>query len=315
MRRMRHKIFTMAPPLTIPPFMGSVSAQSPQGFSAAIFGAPHGTPYAGVDNRVHRGAPDAFRQALHADADWLTHWDWDLGGPLLKHGQTICDLGNLKTKPKDGPGNRALIESTTRSILDAGAVPIMFGGDDSVPIPFIAAYSNQPAIVILQIDAHIDWRNDRYGESLGFSSTMRRASEHDYVWRIVQAGARGLGSAREQEVRDALNWGAHIVSSRVIHHKGIEEVLNHIPEDCDCVITLDLDALDSSQMPAVAYPSPGGLSFTQVTDLISGVAAKARIAGFCMVEFVPLRDKLKTAAFTAARIAANVIGRIRPREG
>jgi agmatinase len=68
-------------------------------------------------------------------------------------------------------------------------------------------------------------------------------------------------------------------------------------------------------MPAVAYPSPGGLSFTQVTDLISGVAAKARIAGFCMVEFVPLRDRMETAAFTAARIAATVIGRIGRRHG
>ena len=53
------------------------------------------------------------------------------------------------------------------------------------------------------------------------------------------------------------------------------------------------------------------MSYTQVTDLVSGVAAKARIAGFCMVEFVPLRDRMKTAAFTAARIAANVIGRLR----
>ncbi|MEY4952590.1 MAG: hypothetical protein RL299_1014, partial [Pseudomonadota bacterium] len=130
---------------------------------------------------------------------------------------------------------------------------------------------------------------------------------------IVQAGARGLGSAREAEVRDALNWGAHIVTSRDLHHKGIEEVLQHIPEECDCVISLDCDALDVSQMPAVAYPSPGGLTYTQVTDLISGVAAKARIAGFAMVEFVPLRDRTKTAAFTAARIAANVIGRVAPR--
>ncbi|MCA3574251.1 MAG: arginase family protein [Aestuariivirga sp.] len=293
--------------------MGATKSQSPKGFSAAIFGAPHGTPYPGIDNRVHRGAPDAFRHALHADTDWLSHWDWDLGGPLLRHGQTVCDLGNLRTKPKDGPGNRALIEATTRNILEAGAVPIMFGGDDSVPIPFIAAYYNQAPIVILQIDAHIDWRNERLGETMGFSSTMRRASEHDHVWRIVQAGARGLGSAREAEVRDALKWGAHIVTSRTIQHRGVEDVLKHIPEDCDCVILLDCDALDSSVMPAVAYPSPGGLSFTQVTDLIAGVAAKARIAGFAMVEFVPLRDRLRTAAFTAARIAINVIGRITPR--
>lgn len=301
----------MAPPATVPPFMGAVKAQSPQGFTIAIFGAPHGTPYPGIDNGVHRAAPDAFRNALQGDVDWLGHWDWDLGGAMLKHGQTVCDLGNLKTRPKDGSGNRAMIESTTRNILEAGAVPIMFGGDDSVPIPFLAAFYNQPPIVILQIDAHIDWRNERAGETMGFSSTMRRASEHDHVWRIVQAGARGLGSARESDVRDALRWGAHIVTSREIHHRGVDEVLKHIPEDCDCVISLDLDVLDSSEMPAVAYPSPGGLSYTQVTDLISGVAAKAHIAGFCMVEFVPLRDRNKTAAFTAARIAANVIGRVR----
>jgi agmatinase len=66
-------------------------------------------------------------------------------------------------------------------------------------------------------------------------------------------------------------------------------------------------------MPAVSYPTPGGLTYTQVTDLIAGVAAKARIAGFTMVEFMPRRDPTGTAAFTAARIAANVIGRLQPR--
>ena len=67
-------------------------------------------------------------------------------------------------------------------------------------------------------------------------------------------------------------------------------------------------------MPAVAYPSPGGLTYTQVTGLIAGVAAKARIAGFAMVEFVAAKDRDGTAAFTAARIACNVIGRL-PRRG
>ena len=294
--------------------MGATRAASPQGFDAAVFGAPHGTPYPEIDNSIHRGAPDAFRTVLTEDAEWLDHWDFDLGGPLLRHGQKICDLGNLKTRPKDGAHNRGLIEQTTRKILEAGAVPIMFGGDDSVPIPFIAAYSDHPAIVILQIDAHIDWRQERRGESMGFSSTMRRASEHGHVWRIVQAGARGIGSAREGEVRDALDWGAHIVTAREIHHKGVDDVLRQIPEDCDCVISFDCDALDAAEMPAVAYPTPGGLTYTQVTDLIAGVAEKARIAGFCMVEFVPSRDRTKIAAFTAARIAANVVGRIRRRE-
>ena len=294
-----------------PAFMGTTRSRTPAGFHAAIFGAPHGTPYPRIDNKVHATAANAFRLALHADSEWLDHWDFDLSGPLLGDGNCrVADLGNLPTKTKDGRGNRKLIEAQTRKILEAGAVPLMFGGDDSTPIPFIAGFSGSSPLTILQIDAHIDWREERYGERFGFSSTMRRASEQPHVWRIVQAGARGLGSAREAELRDAKQWGARIFTSRQIHHDGLKDVLETIPPDSDCLITLDCDALDTSQMPAVAHPSPGGLSYMQVIDLVAGVAAKARIAGFTMVEFVAKKDRDGTSAYTAARIAANVIGHI-----
>jgi len=303
----------MAKPAT-PPFIGAKKSKTPAGFDAVIFGAPHGTPYKGIDNRVHAGSPKALRAALAADAEWLDHWDFDFGGTLLEGGFRFADLGDLATSPRDGAANRKRIEAATRRILDAGAIPIMFGGDDSTPIPFIAGFAGGPPITILQIDAHIDWRDERYGERNGFSSTMRRASEQPHVWRIVQAGARGLGSARDREVAEARQWGAHIVTARDIHRGGIEAVLAHIPEDSGCLISLDCDAIDVSQMPAVAYPSPGGLTYTQVTGLIAGVAAKARIAGFAMVEFVPAKDRDGTAAFIAARIVCNVIGRL-PRRG
>lgn len=292
-------------------FMGAVPARSPTGFAAAIFGAPHGTPYRGIDNRIHAGSPAAFREALAADASWLDHWDYDLNGPLHGNAIRIADLGDLATRPKEPAKNRQMIENCTRRVLEAGAVPIMFGGDDSTPIPFIAGFAGSPPIAILQVDAHIDWRQERLGERMGFSSTMRRASEQSHVWRIVQAGMRGLGSAREQEVNEAAAWGARIITAREVHRSGTDAVLQLIPEDCDCVICLDCDAIDVSQMPAVAYPTPGGLTYTQIIDLIEGVAQKARIAGFAMVEFVPKRDSNGTAAFTAARIAANVIGRLR----
>ena len=186
----------------------------------------------------------------------------------------------------------------------------MFGGDDSTPIPFISGFSGSAPLTILQIDAHIDWRDERYGEHHGYSSTMRRASEQPHVWRIVQAGARGIGSAREEEVNIAKQWGAHIFTANHLHHKGIADVTANIPEDSDCLITFDCDAMDTSEMPAVVHPSPGGLTYVQVTDLIAGVAAKARIAGFCMVEFVPKKDSHGAFAYTAARIAANVLGHI-----
>jgi agmatinase len=292
-------------------FMGTRLQASSKGANAAIFGAPHGTPYRGIDNRVHQKAADAFRLALKEDSAWVSHWDWDFDGPLLPDKMFFAaDLGNLKTKARDGKGNRSLITRTTKACLAAGAVPLMFGGDDSTPIPFLEGFSDSQPVTVLQIDAHIDWRDEREKERFGFSSTMRRASEMDHVWRIVQVGARGLGSARPEEVEAAKQWGARLVPSRAVHSGGIETVLQHIEPGSDCVICLDLDVLDSSVMPAVAYPSPGGLSFLQVTELLRGVAAKARIAGFAMVEFVPAKDPSGNAAFTAARIATHVLGHI-----
>ena len=291
------------------PFLGSQYASSPSGFDAAIFAAPHGTPYRGIDNRVHAESADAFRQALAADDEFVQSWDFDFGAPLLgRNGFRVTDLGDLPTTSNDSAGNRTLIADCTRSILVSGAVPLMIGGDDSVPIPFIEAFADRGPLTILQIDAHIDWRNERHGERLGFSSTMRRASEMHHVERIVQVGGRGIGSAREAEVRDAEHWGAKLITARELHDHGLGTALDHIAEGSRCLITLDLDALDAAVMPAVAYPTPGGLSYTQVTGLIHGIADKARIAGFDMIEFVPGRDANGLAAFTAARILWNVIG-------
>jgi len=295
----------------IPPFLGSHFAKSPKGAQAAIFAARHGTPYRGIDNKVHAGAGDAFRKAVAEDHEWFSHWDFDFDGPLLPDPKfKTVDLGNLATLPRDGRGNRRKIEAMTRRILAEGAVPIMFGGDDSVPIAFINAFSGGPPVMIVQIDAHIDWRDERFGEKQGFSSTMRRASECEHVWRIVQVGARGLGSAREEEVKAAQDWGSHLFTSRHVLKHGVEEILQHVEPGSQCIIALDLDVLDSSIMPAVAYPSPGGLSFHHVVDLIAGIAAKAKIAGFSMVEFVPELDPSGTAGFTAARIAAHVLGHL-----
>jgi agmatinase len=165
-------------------------------------------------------------------------------------------------------------------------------------------------LTILQIDAHIDWRNQRRGEKQGFSSTMRRASEMPHVKRIVQAGIRGLGSARKREYDDAIAWGAQIVPAAVIHASGIKAALDLIPRNSNCVISFDCDALDGATMPAVMSPTPGGLTYRQLVDLIAGVTSKARLVGFDLIEFVPARDPSGYAAYVAARILWHAVGRL-----
>ncbi|WP_299848660.1 arginase family protein [uncultured Roseovarius sp.] len=290
-------------------FIGADKDADPADADLVVFGAPHGTPYPDIDNEPYASAPDTLRRALEEDARWLDHWDFDLDGPLLGDGSfTVADVGNLKTSSRDGQGNRHQIRSATREIVAGGAIPVMLGGDDSTPIAFVEALDTFGPLTIIQIDAHIDWRDQRRGEPMGFSSTMRRASEMDHVESIIQVGIRGLGSARRAEVELAQDWGAQIVTARTFHRDGVEAVLKHLKPGANCMITLDCDALDSGIMPAVMAPTPGGLSYFQTIDLIDAVIKKSNVVAFDMIEFVPERDIDGTSAITASRIAANALG-------
>lgn len=273
-----------------------------------LVGADGCTPYPSVGFYC-AGGPAAIRAAASVYAANLAHVNFDLGGPMLPEGVEAVDAGDLPQDEADPQGNRARIFGAIGQILDKGAVPILIGGDDSLPIPMLEAYAaRSQQFTILQIDAHIDWRDEVGGERLGLSSTMRRASEMDHVAGIIQVGSRGIGSARSRDLQDALDWGVEFVPAGEVARSGVWRAVDLVPEGADVIICLDLDALDPSLMPAVIGRTAGGLSYWQVLELIAGVAEKARIAGFDMVEFMPDRDVDGLGAATAAQLLAAVIG-------
>lgn len=278
---------------------------------AVIFGAGHGSTYPHRDSSGYALAADAIRAASQEDAALIDHWDFDLGGPLFNGNPVACiDVGDAATTMRDNAGNRARIEAKTREILAMHAVPILLGGDDSMPIPFLAGFADHGPIWILQIDAHIDWRDEIEGERFGYSSPMRRASEMSHVAGMVQVGLRSVGSARLAEVEAAKSYGSRFVTARDIHSHGVGAALQQIPEGSRVVITLDCDGLDPSIMPGVAARTPGGLTYTQTIDLIAGVGKRSTIAGFDLVEFYPPADIDRLSAGTAARLIVNAIGAI-----
>lgn len=274
----------------------------------AILGAPCASPYPSVGPYC-ADAPAAIRAGIADYANSRHHQDFDLGGPLLgDDGVRVVDCGDLAYDAADAPANRAKIRQAVATILRRGARPVVIGGDDSIPIPVLQAYQDHAPLTLVQIDAHIDWREEVEGERFGLSSTMRRASEMAWVERIIQVGARATGSARPGDYRDALDWGVEFVTARDLNDHGLEPVLDRVPQGAQVFVSFDCDGLDPSIMPAVIGPAPGGLGYWQAVALLHGLAAKARLAGFDIVEFVPARDIQGLAALTAARIVCNVLG-------
>ena len=278
---------------------------------AVIFSAAHGSTYPGKDSSGYALAASAIRAASQEDADLIEHWDFDLGGPLFAGKPISCiDAGDILTILHDNAGNRARIEAKTREILALPAIPILLGGDCSVTFPFLAGFAEHGPVWVLQIDAHIDWRDEVHGERYGYSSPMRRASEMPHVAGMVQVGLRSVGSARIADIEAAQRYGSRFVTAREVHAQGVEAAIRHIPEGAPVVVTLDCDSIDPGIMPGVAARTPGGLTYTQVIDLIAGFGKRARIAGFDLVEFYPPADIDGLSALTASRVLVNAVGAI-----
>ncbi len=290
-------------------FLGLPSCALPDQVTAkaAILGVPSATPYASVGPYCANG-PDAIRAAAAPYAANLEHMDFDFAGPLLPGGPPdACDLGDL-AYGEDSATNRAAITAAVSAIVDRSAVPIVLGGDDSVPIPMLQAFAGRGKYTIVQIDAHIDWRDEVAGERWGLSSTMRRASEMDHIERIIQVGARNIGSARPQDYADALAWGVKFFTARDIATGGMAQVAEAVPNGSNVIICFDCDGLDPAIMPAVIGRAPGGLDYWQTIELLNTISGKARISAFDLVEFMPDCDVDGLGALTAYRMVAAMLG-------
>ncbi len=264
-----------------------------------LAGADTATPYAGVGAYCAGGA-DAIRAG---------DVNFDLGGPTVPEGACVVDAGQIETDPGDAAGNRARIAAHVAATVQVGAVPVLLGGDDSLPIPMLEGLAGSGAPVwVVQLDAHIDWRDAVGGERLGLSSGMRRASEMAHVAGLVQIGARGIGSARPDDMRDARASGAHLVAMRDLARMDVAAALAPVPAGARIALVFDWDVLDPAIMPAVIARTPGGMSYWTAVEAIASLAERGAIVAASFAEFMPARDIDGQGARTAAGLVATALG-------
>lgn len=222
----------------------------------------------------------------------------------------IVDIGDADIVHTDTIKSHANIEAGVRKILASGALPVVLGGDHSITIPAIAAFSDQQPVHVVQFDAHLDFVDERHGVRFGHGSPMRRAAERAFVTGLTQLGIRNVSSTAREGYEDARRMGSDILSVRQIRSLGTKAVLARIPAGVRYYVTIDIDGFDPSIAAGTGTPSHGGFTYYEVLELLAGLAKRGTVAGIDLVEVAPEYDHTGTTAILAAQILLNLIGRV-----
>ena len=273
----------------------------------AILGAPFdmGTQYrpgARFGPRAVRDASTLFSFG-HAGA-----YDHEDDATYLGPEVRIVDLGDADIVHTDTEKSHANIETGVRTILKSGALPVVIGGDHSVNIPCIRAFDDQGPIHILQIDAHLDFVDERHGVRHGHGNPMRRAAEKDYVTGLTQLGIRNVSSTAKEGYEAARAMGSDILSVRQVRALGRDGVLARIPKGARLYVTIDIDGFCPSIAPGTGTPSHGGFLYYEVLEILQGVAKAHEVVGIDLVEVAPDYDPSGSTQILAAQILLNFLG-------
>ena len=276
----------------------------------AVLGAPFdfGTQWrAGA-----RGGPRAIREAStlfsfgHAGA-----YDFEDDVTYLPADTTrIVDIGDADIVHTDTVQSHANIELGVRKILSSGAIPVVLGGDHSVNIPCINAFSDAEPFHLVQLDAHLDFVDERHGVRYGHGNPMRRAAEKSYVTGLTQLGIRNVSSTAKEGYDAARQMGSTILSVRQIRKLGIDAALGSVPDGTRVYITIDIDGFDPSIAPGTGTPSHGGFLYYEGLEILAALAERNTIVGIDLVEVAPDYDPTGSTSILAAQLLMNLIGRM-----
>ncbi|MCX8226472.1 MAG: agmatinase [Sulfitobacter sp.] len=273
----------------------------------AILGAPFdaGTQWRAGARFGPRGVREASTLFSFGHAGAYDHED---DAVYLPGDVNIVDIGDADIVHTDTEQSHANIETGVRAILDAGALPVVIGGDHSINIPCIRAFDGQGDIHILQIDAHLDFVDERHGVRHGHGNPMRRAAEHEYVSGLTQVGIRNVSSTAREGYDDARAMGSDIISVRQARKMGTMGVLAHVPDGARLYVTIDIDAFCPSIAPGTGTPSHGGFLYYEVLELLQAAAKRHEIVGIDLVEVAPDYDPTGSTSILAAQLLLNFLG-------
>lgn len=240
---------------------------------------------------------DERAQRWNAEARPLARQIIELGGAI---GDTPALHHALERVNELSARVNAYVQAEVATILEAGKIPALVGGDHSTPLGAIrAAAERHPGLGLLQVDAHMDLRLAYQGFTFSHASITRNVVDDIAgVGAVVQVGIR---DSCEEEWECVAEHGGrigvfHDTDLAARRFRGdpwdgvVGEIVALLPETV--WVTFDIDGLDPKLCPHTGTPVPGGLQFAEAVHLIAAVARSGRrIVGFDLNEVAPGDDE------------------------
>jgi agmatinase len=247
-----------------------------------------------------RGAGEGPSALIDASR-YMELYDEEIGGETSDIGIHTLPAIETDLEPAE---MMAVLEQEVRRLLDTGKFLCMLGGEHSISPPAVRAFAQRfPKLSVLQIDAHADLRESFEGSPHSHASAMRRIVE---VCPAVQVGIRSL-SLDEARAIPSLPTRVFYAKDIVGRTDWVDAAVDSLTEDV--YLTIDVDGLDPSLVPATGTPEPGGLLWNEVLTLIRTLAARRHVVGMDLVELCGSSTS-NVSSFLSAKLIYKTLGYI-----
>jgi agmatinase len=238
-------------------------------------------------------------EAIITNSEDMELFDVGLGYEPYLHGLYTSPFVAVTNESPEAMINR--VHSIATDFVNDGKFLVTVGGEHTIAVGSFRAHRDKyPNLSVLAIDAHADLRDEYLDTRYNHACTLRRMLDDAPV---VQVGLRSAAVEEAQLIKDQL---LPFFSPRQYRRlPDLSPVMNALTENV--YVTIDLDGIDSGEMPAVGTPEPGGLRWDEVSELMEAVAASKRIVGFDVMELAPDLGP-KAASYAAAKLTYRLIG-------
>ena len=246
-------------------------------------------PYDGTST-WGKGADKGFEPFLDA-LENLELYDIETDSEVYKQGVHILP----ETAEKETPEAvfEAVYKSTTE-LLKSNKFLTFFGGEHSVSIGIIKAfYEAYQGLTVLQLDAHTDLRPEYLGTPYNHACAVYDASLNT---NLIQVGIRSMDVEENTYLNRSKCFFAQDIRG---HDSWMKKSIDMMGEKV--YVTVDLDVLDPSIMPATGTPEPGGMDWYTITAYLKQVFAEREVVGFDIVELAPIPG-FKAPQFLVAKL-------------